>query len=134
MNCISCKCCGGQENQAMETKILEMTIIKLGSLLALGFGEAGANIIGANLSGEGAGVNAMIPGVRVDCIIGTARVRNFSTATEVLQAKIMKFVNQVAEIVHGVVNVHHGAANKNYGETFLIIWQVRSMEQKHQQA
>ena len=30
----------------METAILEKTIIKLGSLLALGFGEAGANIIG----------------------------------------------------------------------------------------
>ena len=30
----------------METIILEKTIIKLGGLLALGFGEAGAEIIG----------------------------------------------------------------------------------------
>merc|ERR1711957_696451 len=35
--------------QPMETVILEKTIIKLGSLLALGFGEAGANIIAANM-------------------------------------------------------------------------------------
>merc|ERR1711937_831199 len=94
-----------ESHEPMETIILEKTIIKLGSLLALSFGEAGANIIGANMKGsETAGVNAMIPGERVDCIIGVARVRNFSTATEVLQAKIMKFVNQVAEILHGVVN------------------------------
>eukprot|EP00927_Polykrikos_kofoidii_P027642 TRINITY_DN24245_c0_g1_i1.p1 TRINITY_DN24245_c0_g1~~TRINITY_DN24245_c0_g1_i1.p1 ORF type:complete len:956 (+),score=167.15 TRINITY_DN24245_c0_g1_i1:203-3070(+) len=121
---VSCKGCGTTTNEPMETMILEKTIIKLGSLLALGFGEAGANIIGANMMGsDSAGVNAMIPGVRVDCIIGIARVRDFSTATEVLQAKIMKFVNQISEIVHGVVDGYHGAANKNYGEFFLIIWQ-----------
>jgi len=121
------------KSEPMETMILEKTIIKLGSLLALGFGEAGANIIGANMSNsDSTGVNVMISGVRVDCIIGMARVRNFSTATEVLQAKIMTFVNQIAEIVHGVVNEYHGAANKNYGEMFLIIWQIRGVE-KHLQ-
>ena len=45
----------------METVVLEKTIIKLGSLLALGFGEAGANIIGHNMkSSDSAGVNAMV--------------------------------------------------------------------------
>jgi len=117
--------CGKGGNVPMETVILEKTIIKLGSLLALGFGEAGANIIGQNMSGsDTAGVNAMIPGTHVDCVIGVVRVKNFSTATEVLQAKIMTFVNQVAEIVHGVVNDFHGAPNKNNGDAFLIIWRV----------
>merc|ERR1719324_2129487 len=36
----------------LETKILENTIIKLGSLLALGFGEAGSEIIGQNLDDD----------------------------------------------------------------------------------
>lgn len=115
----------------METVILEKTIIKLGSLLALGFGEAGANIIGQNMSGsDTAGVNAMIPGTHVDCVIGVARVRDFSTATEVLQAKIMTFVNQVAEIVHGVVNDFHGAPNKNNGDSFLLIWRLDANNSK----
>jgi len=111
----------------METVILEKTIIKLGSLLALGFGEAGANIISKNMSGAAqttAGVNAMLPGERVECIIGFARIRNFSTATEVLQSKIMTFANRVAEIVHGVVSEFHGHCNKNNGDTFLIIWRI----------
>merc|ERR1712050_537577 len=84
----------GQQPELMETVILEKTIIKLGSLLALGFGEAGANIIEHNMHGvDSSCVNAMVEGTRVDCIIGAARIRDFSTATEVLQSKVMTFVN-----------------------------------------
>mmetsp|Transcript_139076 Transcript_139076/g.361363 ORF Transcript_139076/g.361363 Transcript_139076/m.361363 type:complete len:967 (-) Transcript_139076:170-3070(-) len=119
--------CGSGQNAPMETVILEKTIIKLGSLLALGFGEAGANIIGHNMKGgDSAGVNAMIAGSRVECIIGVVRIRDFSTATEVLQSKIMTFVNQVAEIVHGVVNEFQGAPNRNSGESFLVIWRTEA--------
>jgi class 3 adenylate cyclase len=119
-----CSSAGGRE-AAMETVILEKTIIKLGSLLALGFGEAGANIIGHNLGlAASASVNAMIQGTRVECIVGKARIQDFSTATEVLQARVMAFVNQIAEIVHGVVDEMRGAANKNNGDTFLLVWRI----------
>eukprot|EP00931_Biecheleriopsis_adriatica_P108869 TRINITY_DN8313_c0_g1_i1.p1 TRINITY_DN8313_c0_g1~~TRINITY_DN8313_c0_g1_i1.p1 ORF type:complete len:956 (+),score=196.21 TRINITY_DN8313_c0_g1_i1:247-3114(+) len=114
--------CKQQASEPMETVILEKTIIKLGSLLALGFGEAGANIVSSNMSGSNSGVNAMVKGSRVDCIIGIARILNFSTATEVLQGKVMTFVNQIAEIVHGVVDQCRGAVNKNDGDTFVIVW------------
>merc|ERR1719253_365041 len=125
---VTCETCAGK-SAPMETVILEKTIIKLGSLLVLGFGEAGANIIGHNMrGGDSAGVNAMIPGTRVECVIGVARVRDFSVATEVLQAKIMTFVNQIAEIVHGVINECRGAPNKNSGDMFLVIWRVEDRE------
>lgn len=122
--------CGDQErSEPMETVILEKTIIKLGSLLALGFGEAGANIIGHNLeSSDSAGVNGMVEGVRVEAIIGVVRIQDFSTATEVLKGKVMTFVNQIAEIVHGVVSEFHGAANKNNGDTFLVVWRISGLE------
>jgi len=115
-------CQSEQVVQPMETIILEKTIIKLGTLLALGFGEAGANIIGQNMSGTDSSVNAMVPGLQVECLIGNARIRDFHTATEVLQVKVMAFVNQVAEIVHGLVDSFHGSANANNGETFLMVW------------
>mmetsp|Transcript_92633 Transcript_92633/g.145378 ORF Transcript_92633/g.145378 Transcript_92633/m.145378 type:complete len:980 (-) Transcript_92633:6-2945(-) len=125
---IHCKTCSREVSEPMETVILEKTIIKLGSLLALGFGEAGANIIGANMRGsDSAGVNAMIPGRRVDCVIGVVRIRDFSVATEVLKQKIMTFVNQIAEIVHGIVDEYYGAANKNNGDMFLITWPLENM-------
>ncbi|CAK0863864.1 unnamed protein product [Prorocentrum cordatum] len=119
---MSC-CCEGPTQDLMETSILEKTIIKLGSLLVLGFGEAGANIISHNLSGGNTvGVDAMVPGELVHAIIGVARVRDFSVATEVLQSKIMTFVNQIAEIVHGVASEFHAAPNRNSGDVFLLIW------------
>lgn len=108
----------------METVMLEKTIIKLGTLLALGFGEAGAKIVSQNLSGRHAMVNASGKGIRVDCVIGSARIRDFSIANVILQEKITKLVNQIAEIVHGVTDEFHGAPNRNDGESFLIIWRT----------
>merc|ERR1712136_151398 len=126
-NVLTCSSSG--KTEVMETVILEKTIIKLGSLLALGFGEAGANIIEQNMHGvDSASVDAMVMGKRVECIVGNARIRNFSSATEVLQAKVMTFVNQIAEIVHGVVDEFHGAANKNNGDTFLVIWRTSDFD------
>jgi len=111
--------------EPMETVILEKSIIKLGSLLALGFGEAGASIISQNMKGDGTShVNVMVPGTCVDCIIGVARIGAFTKFIEVLQSKIMTFVNQIAEIVHGVATEFHGAPNQNNGDTFLVIWRL----------
>jgi len=128
MEMIKCESSSKNQQEPMETVILEKTIIKLGTLLALGFGEAGANIIGQNMRGlDTAGVNAMIPGSHVECVIGYARIQNFSTATEVLQSKVMTYVNQISEIVHGVVDEYHGAPNKNNGDTFLLIWKTSDL-------
>lgn len=127
---VTCSKSGGNA-ELMETVILEKTIIKLGSLLALGFGEAGANIIEHNMSGvDTACVDAMVEGTRVECIIGIIRIRDFGTATEVLQAKVLTFVNQIAEIVHGVVDEFHGAANKNTGDTFLMVWRIPTISEE----
>jgi hypothetical protein len=41
--------------------MLEQTIIKIGALLALGFGEAGSKIIAENM-GKSGDVNPMVPG------------------------------------------------------------------------
>jgi len=108
---------------------LEKTIIKLGSLLALGLGEAGANIIRSNIAGDDTVmINAMVPGVPVKCVVGVVRVVDFGIATEVLQAHVNTFANRIAEIVHGVCDEFHGAPNKNNGDTFLIIWRVEQPE------
>eukprot|EP00927_Polykrikos_kofoidii_P038864 TRINITY_DN33308_c0_g1_i1.p1 TRINITY_DN33308_c0_g1~~TRINITY_DN33308_c0_g1_i1.p1 ORF type:complete len:956 (-),score=150.21 TRINITY_DN33308_c0_g1_i1:278-2872(-) len=123
-----CTCFRRKKNakeHTLETKILENAIIKLGKLLALGFGEAGSEIIGKNMNDDSATVNAMIPGNKVEAVFGFCNIRNFTDMTEVLQDKIMVFVNQVAEIVHGIVDTWHGAANRNLGDAFLIIWRMR---------
>mmetsp|Transcript_71030 Transcript_71030/g.205660 ORF Transcript_71030/g.205660 Transcript_71030/m.205660 type:complete len:947 (+) Transcript_71030:134-2974(+) len=118
-----------QVPEPMETVILEKTIIKIGSLLALGFGEAGAEIIGQNMKGgDSSALNAMIPGRRVEAIFGFCDIRNFNVITEVLKERTMVFVNQVADIVHRIVDQHLGAANKNLGHSFLLVWQFNRID------
>jgi len=124
--------CKGEKKVAepMETVILEKTIIKIGSLLALGFGQAGANIIEENMSGgESAMVTAMVAGEKVDCIVGCARIAEFGVFTEILKGVVMTFVNQVSEIVHGVTDAFAGAPNKNTGSIFYLIWRTSDLDE-----
>ena len=72
--------------------MLEKAIVKIGHLLALGFGEAGSKIIASNI-GSGGDLNPMMPGQRVFAIFGFCDIRNFTDSTEILQTKVMLFVN-----------------------------------------
>ena len=98
--------------------------MKIGHLLALGFGEAGSRIIASNIS-NGGDINPMMAGVKVQAIFGFCDIRNFTDSTEVLQTKVMLFVNQIAEITHSMVDKHGGSANKNIGDAFLLVWKFR---------
>lgn len=46
-----------------ETRVLEHSVYKICALLAVGFGDAGAEIIAENISKEG-DLNPMVPGKR----------------------------------------------------------------------
>jgi class 3 adenylate cyclase len=120
--------------EPMETVVLEKTIIKIGSLLALGFGEAGAEIIGQNMQGsDTSAVNAMIPGRRVEALFGFCDIRNFTDATEVLQDQVMLFVNRIAGVVHSCINEFFGSPNKNVGDAFLLVWRLTGQHPRKQQ-
>lgn len=66
----------------------------------------------------------MIPGIKCVGIFGFCDIRNFTDTTEILQDKVMMFVNQIAEIVHGLVDLYAGAPNKNIGDAFLLVWKI----------
>ena len=108
----------------METLQIENSIIKIGILLALGFGDAGSEIISTNMGSSG-DVDPLIPGCKVDAIFGFCDIRNFTNSTEILQEKVMIFVNTIAEIVHKTVDKYGGSANKNIGDAFLIVWKLK---------
>jgi hypothetical protein len=82
---------------------LEKLIIKTGALLAIGFGEAGSNIIAENMSNSG-DVDPLIKGKRIVAIFGFCDIRSFTNITEVLQENVMVFVNEIAKIVHSKVH------------------------------
>lgn len=112
---------GDDGDDQMETRLLENSISRICSLLAVGFGDAGSEIIAENMKRGGA-IDPMIPGKKVIAIFGFCDIRQFTDTTEVLQEDIMEFVNTIAKIVHVEVHLHGGSANKNIGDAFLLVW------------
>lgn len=104
-----------------ETTLIENAIIKIGTLLALGFGDAGSEIIASNME-KGGDVDPMIAGKRQCAVFGFCDIRSFTDTTEVLQEEVMMFVNSIAQIVHKTVDKYGGAANKNIGDAFLLVY------------
>uniref|UniRef100_A0A7S3CRS2 Guanylate cyclase domain-containing protein n=1 Tax=Strombidium rassoulzadegani TaxID=1082188 RepID=A0A7S3CRS2_9SPIT len=105
----------------LEINILEKAIVRIGQLLALGFGEAGGFIIQQNMSSSD-DLDPLMPGVRTHAIFGFCIIDDFVETTEALETEIMMYVNKIAEIVHSCVDKYRGAPNKNIGEAFLCVW------------
>lgn len=108
----------------METEVLENVIMKIGALLVLGFGEAGTEIITANIKKGSGDIDPMVPGKKIFSIFGFCDIRGFAEVTEVLQEGVMLFVNEIAQIVHNTVFRFSGSANKNIGDAFLLVWKL----------
>ncbi|KAG2495222.1 hypothetical protein HYH03_006828 [Edaphochlamys debaryana] len=106
---------------AYETEVLENSIAKIGALLAIGFGDAGAEVIAENIRNDG-DINPMVPGRKMVAIFGFCDIRRFTDTTEVLQEEVMEFVNSIAHVVHTSVSTHGGSPNKNIGDAFLLVW------------
>ena len=112
-------------SEGMETTILLSTITKIGGLMRVGFGEAGASVIAKNLSESNGGkLNLMGSGTMIRSIFGFCDVRQFTDTTECLQEEVMLFVNRIAHILHGIVVQCNGSANKNIGDAFLLTWKI----------
>eukprot|EP00980_Cylindrotheca_fusiformis_P031523 scaffold26496_cov113-Cylindrotheca_fusiformis.AAC.6 len=112
--------------RGMETSFLMSTILRIGSLMKVGFGSAGVEIIRNNLQ-KGQSKNVLIlssQGSTVSCIFLFCDIRQFTDATESLQEEVFVFTNRIAAVVHSICNSYGGAANKNVGDAFLLSWSL----------
>lgn len=71
---------GVMDSHQYETGIVYNAIVKIGALLSLVFGAAGAEIIGSNIMKEG-DMNPMIDGKKKCAIFGFCDIRNFTEVT-----------------------------------------------------
>ena len=119
--------------QGLETALLLQTIGKIGALMRIGLGAAGADIISRNLVLDAAprpeGLDLRMAGKLVSAVFVFCDVRNFTDATECLQEEVMLFVNKIAAILHELTVRCGGAPNKNVGDAFLLIWKVAVHEE-----
>jgi class 3 adenylate cyclase len=117
-----------EAGESNETDLLEQAILKMATLLQVGFGCAGAEIIAKSFSNDGE-LDPMVPGARVYAIFGFCDIRDFTVATEYLQQDVMLFVNKIAQITHTHVVDSGGAPNKNIGDAFLLVWKLNSTKE-----
>jgi len=111
--------------EGMETYFLMNTIKTIGSLLEVGFGSAGVEIIRNNLEKSKSKSNKIYfsqSGIPVECLFLFCDIRQFTDTTEILNEEIFLFTNKVAAVVHSICHSLGGAANKNIGDAFLISW------------
>jgi class 3 adenylate cyclase len=123
--------------QGLETALLLQTIGKIGALMRIGLGAAGADIISRNLmldsaTGPQDGLELRMAGRLVSAVFVFCDVRNFTDATECLQEEVMVFVNKIAAILHELTVRCGGAPNKNIGDAFLLIWKVAAHEENEE--
>jgi class 3 adenylate cyclase len=100
------------------------TILRIGSLMKVGFGSAGVEIIRNSLE-PGQSKNMLIldsKGSTVSCIFLFCDIRQFTDATECLQEEVFVFTNKIAAVVHSICHAYGGSANKNIGDAFLLSW------------
>jgi len=109
--------------KGMETTFLMDTILRIGSLMKVGFGTAGIEIIRDNLqTGNESILFLNQRGTKVRCIFLFCDIRQFTDATESLQEEVSVYTNKIASVVHSVCNSYGGSANKNVGDAFLLSW------------
>lgn len=104
-----------------EVSVIKSAIIKISALLAIGFGEAGGEIIKKNLS-SGQELNPRLGGKTKNAIFGFCDIRDFEKINLALEERTILLVNEIAEIVHSSVDRFNGSTNKNIGEAFLNVW------------
>ena len=114
----------------METKFLMNTLLRIGSLMKVGFGSAGVEIIRNNLERDGRKEVLFLnkQGSTVSCIFLFCDIRQFTDATECLQEEVFVFTNKIAAVVHSICNSYGGTANKNIGDAFLVSWLLDDVE------
>lgn len=116
--------------KGMETSFLMSTILRIGSLMKVGFGSAGVEIIRNNLE-KGQSKNMLMlssQGSSVSCIFLFCDIRQFTDATECLQEEVFVFTNRIAAVVHSICHSYGGSANKNIGDAFLLSWLLEEQE------
>jgi len=116
----------------VEVKIIQKSIIKISALLAIGFGEAGSDIIKANLKSS-TDLDPMMKGIKKTAFLGFCDIRGFSLVNEALKEDTVIFVNRIAEIVHKSADKFGGATNKNIGDAFLSVWKFPELNPNNEE-
>mmetsp|Transcript_35797 Transcript_35797/g.26584 ORF Transcript_35797/g.26584 Transcript_35797/m.26584 type:complete len:217 (+) Transcript_35797:1318-1968(+) len=114
----------------IKTKMLELVIFRISTLLQRGFGELGAKIVSRTLTTNEQYMDLFQQGKKVSLVFAKFRIRQFTETTDSLQDEIIVFVNKVVKIIHECAKRWDGAPTKNFGDRYLITWKLPHLKHK----
>ena len=129
----------GNTDPLPHSSFLMSTILRIGSLMKVGFGEAGAKIIKQSLTLSSSSDIEFVrtnmkkkeSDTNVSCIFLFCDIRRFTDATECLREEVFVFTNKIAAVVHSFCHSYGGSANKNIGDAFLVSWLLTEDKSRH---
>ena len=112
-----------------EIYIIENAIVKISKLLALGFGEAGSEIISNNMNKSGE-FNYFLKGNKFYGVFSCLIIDDFDYLMEIFQEEGLIFFNNIAQIVDSTSHNFRGRVAWNIGEKMLLMWKFNHLESK----
>jgi hypothetical protein len=64
----------------------------------------------------------MLPGVKLDGMVGFIMLVEFGVVTQCMGEDVMLYANYVGEVIHDCVMKYNGSPNKNMGGAILCVW------------
>jgi len=119
-----CKSDAFDGNRNIETIILDKTIMKIGSLMAMGYGEAGSMIIEKNLQENQGEVNPMSPGEKLIGIFAHLNIVKTEQLSKAIGDKYTILLNEVLRIVNEVTSNFNIYNLKSTGDGILLVWKL----------
>jgi len=119
-----CKSDAFDGNRNIETIILDKTIMKIGSLMAMGYGEAGSMIIEKNLQENQGEVNPMSPGEKLIGIFAHLNIVKSEQLSKAIGDKYTILLNEVLSIVNEVTSNFNIYNLKSTGDGILLVWKL----------
>ena len=125
------ECCGERKDFAHgEIRVLENAFRKIGVMLALVYGSAGSELITSCIKQEG-NLTVLIRGREVLAVFGFVHIGHFDDLLARLRNKALRFINQIARLVHSQSEKYMGSVNRNLGDAFLLVWKLPEEEGVH---
>lgn len=113
-----------EEHKQYEILVIKQAIIKISSLLSMGFGPIGGNVIKKILYQE-EGMSIKTKGKYVAGIYCSISLRNYNKIINSLRQKVIILNNELSEIIHTSIDRYSGCITRNL-EHWQAIWKYSS--------
>lgn len=117
-----------KDYEKYEVVKVQQSIIKISTLLVVGFGDAGCEMI-KTIIGENNEIDLLKKGKKIKAIFSFCNIVNLDKIVEVTQDKSSLYVNRISDYVHTATDKFGGTINKNTGNEIFCVWNFKTLKE-----